>query len=75
MMTHPTPTAEDWVRAADGLGYELAEARDFVIEHTFGGPNVYRLLKERNPQIDLILNAGIVAGLRQETAWRLGGGQ
>jgi hypothetical protein len=64
------------------LKRQLSEAREYAIRETFGGPNMYRLLAERNPQIRLILNAGIMAGIRQadwikldaawqEDAWRL----
>lgn len=47
------------------LKRELRAARVYAVGETFGGPNMFALLKQRNPQIDLILNAGIVAGLRQ----------
>jgi hypothetical protein len=64
------------------LKRELRAARIFAIRDSFGGESVYRLLKERNPQIDIILNAGILAGIRQtdlirldaawqEDAWRI----
>lgn len=39
------------------------EARERVIRESFGGPRTYALLKERNPQIDMIINAGVMAGL------------
>lgn len=42
----------------------FSAVRDYIVKETFGGPNTYALLKERNPQIDLILNAGIAAGLQ-----------
>lgn len=64
------------------LKRELRAARIYAISRSFGGENMYRLLKERNPQIDLILNAGIMAGIAQaewirtgaawqEDAWRV----
>jgi hypothetical protein len=56
-----TPAVAD---TTDVLHDELVEARAYVVESMFGGPNMYRLLKERNPQIDMLLNAGIVAGLQ-----------
>lgn len=49
---------------------ELRSLRDRAIAESFGGPNMYALLRERNPQIDLILNAGIVAGLQRMLADR-----
>lgn len=47
---------------------DLAAAREYAIQESFGGTAIYELLKERNPQINMILNAGIVAGLNRE-AW------
>lgn len=34
-----------------------------IIRDTFGGVNTYRLLCERNPEIDMLLNSGICAGM------------
>lgn len=45
------------------LKRELRAARIYAIRDSFGGESMYRLLKERNPQIDIILNAGIMAGI------------
>jgi hypothetical protein len=56
------------VSESDALKRELRMARVRAIGETFGGPNMYALLKERNPQIDLILNAGIMAGLQQTSS-------
>lgn len=43
-------------------GVDFLAAREHVIREAWG-PTIYALLKERNPHIDMILNAGIVAGL------------
>lgn len=56
------------------LRRELAEAREYAIRETFGGPNMYKLLEQRNPELKLILNAGIVAGIRQADWVRLSAG-
>lgn len=53
------------------LKRELRAARVFAIRQSFGGPHTYELLKKRNPQIDIILNAGIMAGIRQTELIRL----
>jgi hypothetical protein len=45
------------------LKQELRAARLDAIRDSFGGESTYRFLKERNPQIDIILNAGIMAGI------------
>jgi hypothetical protein len=42
---------------------DFERLRDNAIRDSFGGPATYALLKERNPQIDVILNAGIAAGV------------
>lgn len=56
------------------LRQELAAAREYVINETFGGPNMYALLEQRNPELKLILNAGIIAGIRQADWIRIGAG-
>lgn len=60
-MTHLSLIEEDGVALAAS---SFSAIRDYIVQESFGGLKTYALLKERNPQIDLILNAGIAAGLQ-----------
>ncbi len=51
---------------------ELLEAYQYAVKTLFGGPNMYRLLCQRNPEFKLIVEAGIIAGYRQADGQKLG---